>query len=64
MFHVNLKFLFLHGTFTPVILPFLATQIEMISVSGVCAFAAGDMLAIKIAAADAPMSQRHAFLKD
>ena len=30
----------------------------------VCAFAAGEILAINIAAADAPTSQRHAFLKD
>jgi hypothetical protein len=29
-----------------------------------CAFAAGEILAINIAAADAPMSQRHAFLID
>jgi hypothetical protein len=29
-----------------------------------CAFAAGEILAINIAAADAPASQRHAFLKD
>jgi hypothetical protein len=39
-------------------------QILMIPVSGVCAFAAGEILAINIAAADAPRSQRHAFLKD
>jgi hypothetical protein len=59
-----LKFLFLQGISTPTILPFLATHIEMIPVSGVCAFAAGEILAINIAAADAPTSQRHAFLKD
>jgi hypothetical protein len=29
-----------------------------------CAFAAGEILAISIAAADAPTSQRHVFLKD
>jgi hypothetical protein len=46
------------------ILPLLATQSLMIPVSGVCAFAAGAIFAINIAAADAPRSQRHAFLKD
>jgi hypothetical protein len=45
-------------------LPFLATHSVIFPVSGVCAFAAGEMLAINIAAADAPTSQRHAFLKD
>jgi hypothetical protein len=39
-------------------------HIFMIPVSGICAFAAGDILAINIAAAEAPTSQRHAFLKD
>jgi len=39
-------------------------QTVMIPVSGVCAMAAGEILAINIAAADAPRSQRHAFLKD
>jgi hypothetical protein len=64
MFHISLKFLLRQGMLTPVMSPFLAMQIEMIPVSGVCAFAAGDMLAIRIAAADAPTSQRHACLKD
>jgi hypothetical protein len=49
---------------TPTILPFLAMHSESCPVSGVCAFAAGEMLTINIAAADAPASQRHAFLKD
>jgi hypothetical protein len=48
----------------PAILPFRVTHILMIPVSGVCALAAGEILAISIAAADAPTSQRHAFLKD
>jgi hypothetical protein len=39
-------------------------QTLMMPVSGTCAFAAGEILAINIAAADAPTSQRHAFLKD
>src|SRR5208337_5607725 len=64
MFQVSWRLWGLHWMSTPTILPFLATQRVMIPVSGVCAFAAGDMLAINIAAADAPMSQRHAFLKD
>jgi hypothetical protein len=48
------------------ILPLLATQSLMIPVSGVCAnaFEAGEIVAINIAAADAPTSQRHGFLKD
>jgi hypothetical protein len=49
---------------TPVILPALDTQRLIFPVSGVCAFAAGAIFAINIAAADAPTSQRHAFLKD
>jgi hypothetical protein len=54
----------LHFWPIPRILPFRPTQIAMIPVSGVCALAAGEILAINIAAADAPRSQRHAFLKD
>ena len=52
--------------FTPSTLPAVPTQTVMSPVSGTdCwAFAAGDILAINIAAADAPTSQRHAFLKD
>src|SRR5208282_4911326 len=47
------------GRSTPTILPFLAMQSVMS-----CALAAGAILAINIAAADAPTSQRHAFLND
>jgi hypothetical protein len=36
----------------------------MIPVSGTCALADGEILAINIAAAETPTSQRHAFLKD
>jgi hypothetical protein len=43
----------------PLTCPLLFTQIEITS-----AFAAGEILAINIAAADAPTSRRHAFLKD
>jgi hypothetical protein len=43
-------------------LPVFATQIVIIC--GFCAFAAAGILAISIAAAEAPMSQRHAYLKD
>jgi C4-dicarboxylate transporter len=47
------------------ILPLLATQgVINGGVPSVCAFAATGMLATSIAAADAPMSQRHAYLKD
>jgi hypothetical protein len=46
---------------TPTILPFLAMQSVM---SPVSALAAGEIIAINIAAADAPTSQRHAFLND
>jgi hypothetical protein len=48
---------FSHGMSIPTILPFLDMQSEIS-----CAFAAGEILAINIAAADAPTSQRHAFL--
>jgi hypothetical protein len=64
MFHVNwiwwrdLQF----KTPKDAILPFLATQIVI--TCGFCAFAAAGILAISIAAAEAPMSQRHAYLKD
>jgi hypothetical protein len=52
--------------FTPSTLPFWPTQTLIGPVSGTdCwAFAAGEILATNIAAADAPTSQRHAFLKD
>jgi hypothetical protein len=50
----------------PMILPLLAMQRLSGPVSGVCASAvdAGATAAINIAAADAPTSQRHAFLKE
>jgi hypothetical protein len=66
MFQTNWKLRFLQTWFTPTTLPFLDTQSLMIPVSGVCASAveAGEIVAINIAAADAPTSQRHAFLKD
>jgi hypothetical protein len=47
------------------ILPLLATQSVINGgVPGVKALAAPGILAISIAAADAPMSQRHAYCKD
>jgi hypothetical protein len=50
----------------PTILPVLPTQIEIGSGAGVTGFALADpgILAINIAAALAPASQRHACFKD
>src|ERR1019366_9320946 len=56
-FQSNPMLCFSHGLSVPTILPFRDMQSEIS-----CGFAAGEILAINIAAADAPTSQRHAFL--